>query len=129
MGSTVKGILIYVGVVLLVFGLCYPFHEYLLKTELRFSLLEVYLFHVIFSLLIYTMVEVLFQLMPTSIGYLFLAGIMIKMGFFLLIFKDSILSSEKLIMPEKLGLIVPLFLFLVLETIFISKKLSLERDS
>ena len=124
MGSAAKGILIYVVVALLLFGASYSLHNLLLDSELRYPLLQVYVFHLVFSILIYVMVEVLFQLIPTSVGYLFLAGVMIKMGFFILIFKESILSDEKLIMTEKIGLIVPLFLFLILETVFISQKLA-----
>ncbi|RBW59877.1 hypothetical protein DS884_06510 [Tenacibaculum sp. E3R01] len=92
--------------------------------QLSFSLLGVYLFHVVSATIVYLIVEFVADKMPNQAGYAYLASIFLKIGFFVLVFQASVFTNEQLTKPERFSLVIPLFLFLILEAIAVSKLLN-----
>ncbi len=120
----IKRIILVLTALLLLLAVSYTIHFTLLNQDLRFSLINVYLFHSIAAIIIYTVVEFAAEHLPTQAGYTYLMLMCFKLGFFLLIFQSSIFSEQGLSQPEKVGLVVPLFLFLTAEAIAVAKLLN-----
>lgn len=121
----IKRILIFFIVLLSLFYISYFSNLYLLgNTELSFSLLQVYAFHAIAAFIVYAIVEFIASVLPTQAGYAYLASIFIKIGVFVLVFNASVFAKDNLSRPERISLVVPLFLFLITEAIVISKLLN-----
>ena len=122
-----KRILIFSSIVLL-FGIGgFLLNNFLLSNAdvtLSFPVLHVYLFNIIATILIYTLVEVVLGYLPNETGYLYLGLMMVKMGILILLFQKSIFSEEGLTKPEKLTLLIPMLLFLAIEAVGISKLLN-----
>ncbi|WP_299834238.1 DUF6168 family protein [uncultured Tenacibaculum sp.] len=121
----IKRILIFTVTLILLFLLSYFTNAYLVKElTFSFSLLQVYLFHVIAAFIVYGIIEFVASILPNQAGYAYLASIFIKIGLFVLIFNGSVFAKENLSRPERLSLVVPLFLFLITEAVAISKLLN-----
>lgn len=101
----------------------YSLQNYLTPETLPYSLENLYLFHGIAVLIVYLSVELINKQMPNQLGYAYLTLIFFKMGLFILIFKSTIFSDIDLTLAERLGLLVPFFLFLIVETVCIAKLL------
>ena len=124
--NTLKRILIYNSLVLISFCVLYFIHNLVLDpTEWKapFSLFSIYLFFGICSLLLITGIEFLFDVNPTSAAYAFLVGIFLKMGLFMLIFFAKGLAEHPLNFTEKIGILLPLFTFLGIESAAIITRL------
>jgi hypothetical protein len=124
--NTLKRILLFNGIALVSLVLFYKLHISLFNDsswKLNFSLLSVYLFFSIASLVIISVIEILFDVTPANAGYIFLVGIFIKMGLFILIFYSKGLADAKMNVIEKLSIFAPLFLFLLIETLAITTRL------
>ena len=120
-----KRILSYLILLLIAFMVAFFVHSSVVDSNAYpYSLLNIYLFHVIASALIYLAVEVVFLKLPNQAGYLYLASIFLKIGFFVLLFKDSVMLNDLLTKSAKVSLIVPLFLFLIIEAFGVSKVLN-----
>ncbi|MCF2876090.1 MULTISPECIES: DUF6168 family protein [Tenacibaculum] len=123
----IKRILFFIAAVILTLAISYIPHNYVLASkeiQLSFSLFAVYLFHVIAAIIVYFIVEFIADKMPNQAGYAYLASIFLKIGFFVLIFQASVFANEQLTKPERFSLVIPLFLFLILEAIAVSKLLN-----
>ncbi len=123
----IKRILFFLAAILVVFAVSYLSHNYTItakEIQLSFSLLGVYLFHVIAATIVYLIVEFVADKMPNQAGYAYLASIFLKIGFFVLVFQASVFSNEQLTKPERFSLVIPLFLFLIIEAIAVSKLLN-----
>ncbi|CAM1345460.1 DUF6168 family protein [Tenacibaculum amylolyticum] len=123
----IKRIVLFFAVAIVLFLVTYFSHQYILsanKTVLSFSLSSVYLFHVIAASLIYVIIEFVAEKLPTQAGYAYLASIFLKMGFFVLIFNTDLFGNEALTKPERISLVIPLFVFLITEAIAVSKLLN-----
>ena len=123
----IKRIIIFLVVVFIAFITSYLSHFYIFQVkqfQLGFSLLSVYSFFGISAILIYSVVELIAYKIPTQAGYAYLASVFLKIGVFLLIFQYSIFNEIALTTSEKFSLIIPFFLFLILEAVFISKLLN-----
>ena len=123
----IKRILGYLVVACLVFAITFFIHDYSLNMKnlyLSYSLLIVYLFNFIASVLIYTSIEVLAEKLPSQAGYGFLACVFLKIGFFVVLFQDTVFSEVRLELYQRLSLIVPFFLFIIIESIAIAKILN-----
>lgn len=118
----IKRIVVFALILIVAFAAIYFLQESLISTKLSYSLFNVYLFHAIAAFVVYLVIELLAVKLASQAGYAYLAAIMIKMGLFVLIFQESILSKS-LDKPEKLALIIPLFLFLIIEALGVSKLL------
>lgn len=121
----VKRIISYLALITLVFLIVFFAHKHFLGIrELNYSLLNVYFFHVISTLLIYVIVEVVGWKLPSQAGYAYLAAIFLKIGFFVMIFQSTVFSEIELEKFERVSLIIPLFLFLTIEAVAVSKLLN-----
>ena len=123
----IKRILFFLAAILVVFAVSYLSHNYTItakEIQLSISLLGVYLFHVIAATIVYLIVEFVADKMPNQAGYAYLASIFLKIGFFVLVLQASVFSNEQLTKPERFSLVIPLFLFLIIEAIAISKQLN-----
>ncbi|WP_299105436.1 DUF6168 family protein [uncultured Tenacibaculum sp.] len=123
----IKRILYFTVIILAVFAISFFSHDYTLNSKeilLSFSLLKVYSFHVIAAIIVYAIVELVADNLPNQAGYAYLASIFLKIGFFVLIFQASIFANEALSKPERFSLVIPLFLFLIIEAIAVSKLLN-----
>ena len=113
--------------VLSAFVIVYFTHQYIIEfkqTQLRYNLLNVYLFYAIAAMIVYGAVALVAKKMPTQAGYAFLATVFLKIGFFVLLFNDTLFSEVKLTIAERGSLIIPFFLFLTIEAIQITKLLN-----
>lgn len=115
-------------IVLLLFSGGFFLHGYIMVGsgyQVPFSVLSVYGFFGIAAGLIISTVLLLKDILPNQIGYIFLMGVFLKLGLFLLIFSNDIFTEDPMNMAGKLSIITPLFLFLILEGIVIAKQLKL----
>ncbi|CAM1361781.1 DUF6168 family protein [Tenacibaculum xiamenense] len=122
-----KRILIFLVVVFIAFIASYLPHYYILQEKeltLNFSLLSVYVFYAVSAVIIYGIVELIAEKIPNQAGYAYLATMFIKIGFFLILFKSAIFGEDPSTKAEKISLILPFFLYLALEAVFISKLLN-----
>ena len=123
----IKRILFFLIAVLLLFVISFFSHDFILQSKeisVSFSLIGVYSFHVISAIVVYSIVELVAEKIPNQAGYAYLASIFLKIGFFVLIFQASIFANEELTKPERISLVIPLFLFLITEAIAVSKLLN-----
>lgn len=120
----IKRIVMFTILLLVAFVFVFFLNDYLVKETLSFSMFSVYLFHAIAAAIVYVAIELIAEKLPTQAGYAYLGAIFLKIGFFVLIFKDSVFANENLTKPEKISLVVPLFLFLIIEAAGVSKLLN-----
>ena len=123
----VKRIVTFIIAVIILFIAAFYLNKMMLAERyelLRFSLFNVYLFHLIGAVIVYAAVEGVASIMPNNAGYTYLATIFLKIGFFVLIFPAVLSGEVKLEMFEKLSLVIPMFLFLGLEGFFVGKLLN-----
>lgn len=122
-----KRIGIYFVQIIIAFCLVYGVHQSVIAIKnFHFSLFSVYLFHAIASLFIYLILEAVAYKMANQTGYAYLAAIFLKIGFFVLLFQGTVFAKIELDKLERVSLIIPLFLFLILEAIAVSKLLNLK---
>lgn len=120
----IKRIIIMLISVALLFAVSYFTHSKLNNADLSFSLLDVYLFHAIAVVLIYAVIEFVAENLPSQAGYMYLMLMCFKIGFFLLIFQTPVFENDDLSRPERIALVVPLFIFLLAEGIAVAKLLN-----
>ncbi|TXE13023.1 hypothetical protein FUA26_04305 [Seonamhaeicola algicola] len=123
----IKRVAFFALAIVVLFIAFYFIHSYVLNANeiaLVFSLLKVYLYYAVSAIFVYSIVEVVSAKLPNQAGYAFLASIFLKIGFFVLIFQSTIFTNEPLTKPERFSLVIPLFLFLIAETVAISKLLN-----
>ncbi|MGB1269939.1 MAG: DUF6168 family protein [Flavobacteriaceae bacterium] len=125
----IKRILIYIAIVLVVFAVIFFAHDLILakkELHLSYSLINVYLFHAITSVVVYIVIEIIAEYVQGQEGYGFLASVFLKIGFFLLLFKSIIFPEVPLEMYQRVSMIVPFFLFLSIEAIGVVNLLKLK---
>jgi hypothetical protein len=123
----IKRILVFLAAIFIVFAVSYFSHDYILQSKeilLSYSLFSIYLFHVVSAIIVYAIVELVAYKLINQAGYAYLASVFLKIGFFVLIFKASVFANEALTKPERISLVIPLFLFLISEAIAVSKLLN-----
>ena len=120
----IKRILIVAAILLALFLTAYNLQNYLTTETLSFSLLSVYLFHLIAAVIVYVTVEIVAEKLPNQAGYAYLTLMFFKIGAFVLIFQSSVFANDNLTQMERIGLVIPLFLFLITEAIAVSKLLN-----
>ena len=115
-----KRILIFIATIIVAFFFSYLPHQYFISTINKdYSVLfEMYLFHSISSVIVYLFIELIFNKLPNQTGFAFLTTVFVKIGFFMLFFSSDIYDVEVLEMYMKLAIILPFFLFLIIEAIF-----------
>lgn len=123
----IKRILTYLSIITLVFIVVFFTHQYVLETKelvLSYSLLSIYLFNAITSIIIYGCIELVAEKLVTQAGYAFLTCVFLKIGFFIVLFQATVFSEVKLEMFQRLSLMIPFFLFIVIEAVGVSKLLN-----
>ena len=106
-------------------------HQFLLenlRANLSFSLEKIYLFHALFSGIVcinLRVVSTVDKLFP-QLGFIYLGILLIKLVLFSIFFYNPIFTRETFNLTEKGALIIPLFVFLLTETIFVLKILKLK---
>ncbi|AUC77745.1 hypothetical protein CW732_03400 [Olleya sp. Bg11-27] len=88
-----------------------------------YSLQKLYLFHGVAVLIVYLSIELVNSKLPNQLGFAYLTLMFVKIGVFILLFQSSIFSETNLSLPDRLGLVIPFFLFLIIETACIAKLL------
>lgn len=120
-----KRILYFVLAIVALFALIFSLHNFLTPpSDLSFSLLKVYVFHAVSAILVYGVIELLASILPNQAGYAYLMTMFFKIGFFVLLFQESVFNKETLTQPERIGLVIPLFVFLLAEAIVVGKLLN-----
>jgi len=123
----IKRILTYLSIIVLVFVLVFFTHQYLLDSKqlvLSYSLLNVYLFNSIASIVIYGCIELVAEKLPSQAGYAFLACVFLKIGLFIVLFQSTVFPEEKLEVFQRLSLMIPFFLFIIIEAAGVAKLLN-----
>lgn len=132
MSKSVKRIILFNAIVVTLLLIGISVHPYLfdLKGQApKISYVGIYLFFAISASVIITGIELLFDVMSDKVGYAFLVGIFLKLGFFTVMFLSKGLLDKPLTMSERLGIVMPLFLFLIVEVIAIGTRLKQAWDS
>lgn len=120
----IKRLLVFAFIVTLLFTIAVFVHNHFVAQTLSFQLWHVYLFHAIAAFLVYALVEGVASIMPNNAGYAYLGLMFLKVGLFLLIFKNSVFQNESLTQTERFALVIPLFLFLSVEAVAVTKLLN-----
>jgi len=91
----------------------------------RFSLLHIYIYHFVFSLTICLSFTLLatHKKVVAQLGFIYLGTTMLKFALFAFVFYGSVLG-QTLSKRESFILLIPLFLFVITEVIFIAKILN-----
>jgi hypothetical protein len=89
--------------------------------SLSYSLSSIYYFHFAAYLIIVLAVELLNKKMPNQVGFFYLASVFIKIGFFMLLFKDVIFAENQMDFLERISIIIPFFMFLIFEAVYSGK--------
>lgn len=122
-----KRILIFTAITMFFFLLGYFINKTILESNelvLSFSLLTSYSFNALACIVVYILIEIVVEHIPNETGYLYLGLLMVKLGLFILIFKESIFSERGLTKVDKTCILLPLLFFLAIETIGVSKLLN-----
>ncbi|WP_205961027.1 DUF6168 family protein [Psychroserpens sp. NJDZ02] len=118
-----KRIVYVVSFILVVLVAAYSIQNYVTQDNLPYSLQKLYLFHGIAVLIVYLSIELVNSKLPNQLGFAYLTLMFVKIGVFILLFQSSIFSETNLSLPDRLGLVIPFFLFLIIETACIAKLL------
>jgi len=97
-----------------------------LANQAPFSLQSVYLYHGVFSFLLFIIFLALLnnKKFKDQLGFLYLGSVALKIIGFCLIFYKPIFKAEPFTNKESFNLLIPIVLFLILEVFFISKLLN-----
>lgn len=125
----IKSIFIYFLLFSGVFFLSFSLHENYLEKQaviLPFSLKQVYVFHLGFSLLVcvnfklFSNVDKIFS----QLGFIYLGTLFFKIVLFCALFYRPIFKEENLTQIARISLLVPVFIFLLTEAFFVAKILN-----
>jgi len=123
----IKSILIYAVVFALLYFLGVYLHSvYLEEIPVTISLHKTYLVHSISSFVLCSTLLILSykKNLFNQLGFIYIGGLVFKLTVFSMLFKSHIFSEKPLQLTEKMLLIVPVFVFLILEVIFIANILN-----
>ena len=97
-----------------------------LEIILPYSLRKVYLFHLGFSLLVCSNLQLISTVNKLSeqIGFIYLATLVLKIILFSIIFYQPIFKEENLVQSARISLLIPAIIFLLTEVIFVAKILN-----
>jgi hypothetical protein len=126
--SLVKRVLVFNGVIVATAVLMAVLQSVFFNWNLPFSEVSLYVFFGISSIFIVTGIELLYTIMPNNAGYAFLVGMFVKMGLFMMIFYSKMLEIKNIHFSDKIFILVPLFVFLFLETLVVINLLMQKTD-
>lgn len=124
----VKNLIIYIIVFCFVGLLAYFFHNNFIQEKnifLPFSLKKVYLFFVLFSLGICCLFKIgsVINKINEQLGFIYLGTIILKIVVFAAVFYKSVFTVD-LTTAQRIALIVPMAIFLIIEVFFVAKILN-----
>jgi len=111
-----------------VFGVFYVLglhiHMYMLEEKsinLIFSLQSIYLFHLLFSLVVCVVFNILSnnKKILEQLGYIYLGVLLLKIIVFSIIFYNPVFTTENLTKTQSISLLIPIAIFLTIEVFFI----------
>ena len=117
--SLTKRLLVFNGVVAFVAILMALLQSAFFQWNLPFSVVSLYVFFGASSMIIISGIELLYTIMPNNAGYAFLVGMFVKMGVFMMAFYSKMISVKNVHFSDKIFILVPLFVFLFLETLVV----------
>jgi len=126
----VKKLLLYLGLVIVLFYTTYLPHNYFsdyYNVLYNFSLKDVYLFHAISSLVLCFVFELIYHLSESfrdQLGFLYLGSTVLKVMLFFIVFSSTFLSSDSLSNGEGISLLIPMAIFIFFEVIIVIKILN-----
>jgi len=125
----IRRLLLYVLTFLVALAVSYFVHLTIvnnLRIELRYELLNVYLFHALCSLFLIVFFDIFSgnDKVKEQLGFIYLGTIVFKVIVFCLIFYKPLFTIGNLTKPESFSLLIPIFVFLFLEVFFVSKMLN-----
>ena len=126
--SLVKRLLVFNSIIVSVAIVMCFIQSFLFDWNLPFTEVSLYVFFGISSVVIVTGIELLFTVMPNNAGYGFLVGMFVKMGLFMMIFYSKMLELKTILLIDKMFILIPLFVFLFLETLVVSNLLMQKTD-
>lgn len=122
--SFVRTALVYIGCLVLVYVLHYNSID-ASTNEIAFSLVQVYFFHGIASLILcVALIRARASDKYTDqVGFIYLISVLVKAVLFFVIFRKTMFSSYSFSNQEAVSVLIPLFLGLFFEVFFLSKLL------
>ena len=126
--SLVKRLLVFNGIIVAVAVIMAVFQSVFFDWNLPFTAVSLYVFFGVSSVFIITGIELLYTVMPNNAGYGFLVGMFVKMGLFMMIFYSKMLELKTIHLVDKMFILIPLFVFLFLETLVVSNLLMQKTD-
>lgn len=117
--SLTKRLLVFNGIIAIVAVIMAVLQISFFQWNLPFSVVSLYVFFGISSVIIISGIELLYTIMPNNAGYAFLVGMFVKMGIFMMAFYSKMLSVKNIHFADKIFILVPLFVFLFLETLVV----------
>lgn len=124
----IKSFITYLLAFSLLFLVSYNLNQYFLDKNtvyLRFEIKGIYLFFALISFIICQGFFMLNSIKKTQeqLGFLYLGTMLLKIVLFVSIFYNSIIKLSSLSKTESLNILIPLFIFLILEVYFIVRLL------
>ena len=123
----------FLSALFLLLAIAYAFHRWaLFQAEIdpqRVLLTRAYLINVILAALILGVIFFLRERFFSQIGFLFLAGSMLKFGAFFLFFNPHYKADGDVTKPEFIGFFIPYVLSLIIETLAVSRLLKSKPDT
>lgn len=122
----IKPVLVYIvsfGLLFIVIHFSQQFIIQKLNTPLKFKSEDVNTFFAIASFIICFLLHLLsyFKELKPNIGFMYLPTLFIKGILFFIIFKSSVFTLETFTMTDRVNILIPSLLFLLLEVIFVAK--------
>ncbi|UII28502.1 DUF6168 family protein [Fulvivirga maritima] len=130
MNKAFKRFIIFFVVLIVMSVAMYSLQMYVLNSgnyDLHFTLQSIYIFHFIATLLVCALIEAISTIMPNQAGYAYLGSIFIKIGLFVLIFKDALFIEGGMNKPEKLSVVIPMLVFLLVESVYCGRLLNAQQ--
>ena len=124
----IKRFSVYITIFIAIATMAFVLHKFLitqLSIQLPFSLINVYLFHIGFFLMLCVGFLYLFQTKKfrDQLGFLYLFSVALKIILFCIVFYKYIFSTQSYSTQANSNLLIPMALMLVFEVLFISKLL------
>lgn len=126
--SLVKRLLVFNGIIIAVAVIMAVLQSSFFSWNLPFSVVSLYVFFGISSVVIVSGIELLYTIMPNNAGYGFLVGMFVKMGLFMMLFYSKMLELKNILFVDKIYILIPLFVFLFLETLVVTNLLMQKSD-
>lgn len=115
-----KQVIVFVLIVVVLLPVAYFSHDFYSEQKgivLSYSLLGVYAFFAIAAVVTYGVCVFVMDMAKDKVGFAFIGMITVKLGFFLLLFSNVIFGDVKLEQPERIAFVIPLLIFLMIETL------------